>query len=285
MVSARKVVFMKKFTYEEIEQQFESLGKLFYENCALVGSYGTVWMNQVNHTSFIPKRKIALGITLGLLKEWGIGVTVDLSEYSLECPYVEEDDVMSNDVEALWSCGSAMSALEKAALPALGWVKHSYDVDTLCEELGTCDVLDIEEADLNSILDTKDRVYSLEILNLFEDLCEDGLLVDSYDIYWSKKVGTAYPLAMANERYQALFTGLLAEATQVAERVPGYWIKEVPMKDMYGFSNYYFSYMPTGEEVTECLFRPHCLIFMALLNALCDIILSEAAPVAGKEAA
>lgn len=285
MVSARKVVFMKKFTYEEIEQQFESLGKLFYENCALVDSYGTGWMNQVNHTSFIPKRKIALGIALGLLKKWGIGVTVDLSEYSLECPYVDEDDVMSNDVEELWSCGSAMSALESAALPALGWEKHSYDMDTLCEELGTCDVSDIEEADLNSILDTKDRVYSLEILNLFEDCCEDGLLVDSYDIYWSKKVGTAYPLAMANERYQALFTRLLAEATQVAERVPGYWIKEVPMKDMYGFSNYYFSYMPTGEEVTECLFRPHCLIFMALLNALCDIILSEAAPVAGKEAA
>lgn len=286
MVSARKVVFMKKFTYEEIEQQFESLVHLFYENCALVGSSGVGWMSEVNHTSFIPKRKIALGITLGLLKEWGIGVTVDLSECSLECPYVDEDDVMADDnIEALWSCGSVMGALESAALPALGWEKHSYDMDTLREELGTDDASDIEEADLNSVLDTKDSVYSLEILNLLEECCDDGLLVDSYDIYWSQKVGTAYPLAMANERYQALFTKLLNEATQVAERYPGYWIKKVPAKDMYGFSNFYFSYMPTGEEVTECLFRPHCLIFMALLNALCDIILSEAASVAGKEAA
>ena len=190
MVSARKVVFMKKFTYEEIEQQFESLWHLFYENCALVGSSGVGWMSEVNHTSFIPKRKIALGITLGLLKEWGIGVTVDLSECSLECPYVDEDNVMADDnIEALWSCGSAMSALESAALPALGWEKHSYDVDTLCEELGTCDVSDIEEADLNSILDAKDRAYSLEILNLFEERCEDGLLVTPMTFTGVKKWG------------------------------------------------------------------------------------------------
>lgn len=276
---------MKKFTYEEIKQQFDLLVHLFYENCSLIGSSGAGWMSEVNHTSFIPKRKIALGITLGLLKAWGTDVTVDLSECSLECPFIDEDDVMDDSLEALWSCGSAMSALESAALPTLGWEKHSYGLDALCGELGTCDVSDIEEADVSSVLDKKDRVYSLEILSLLNERCEDGLLVDAYDIYWGKKVGMAYPLAMANERYQELFTRLLAEATQIAERVPGYLIKKVPMKDMYGFSNYYFSYMPTGEEVTECLFRPYCLIYMALLNALCDIILSEAAPVTGKEAA
>ena len=264
---------MKEMSFEQIKATYAKYSRLFNETCALLGNYGVEWMSDVHSSSFLPKRKIATVITLKTLKEWGINVPFDLSDYTLNCPETDEDEITDDLMDELYACGELMDDLRSNFFSYFGWEMHSYDIGDLAMELSP-DSEHFTEA-VKEFLSPDNSMYANEVCSVIESYLDYGVLVDYYDIYRNPKVGKAYGIAKSNRKYWDLFSSLLVDVAQLSERVPGYYLKECVSDSGYSFSHYYFSCPETGEEVSNSLFRPHCLIYMALLDTLCDRILEE----------